>query len=41
MVPFKVKAFADLAVDHVRVHVASALASGAANAARGLRTGRH
>jgi DNA-binding transcriptional LysR family regulator len=41
MVPFKVKAFADLAVDGVRAHVASALAGRDANAARGRRTSRH
>jgi hypothetical protein len=41
MVPMKVKAFADLAVDYVREHVASAIAGVEANDVRGRRISRH
>ena len=40
MVPLKVRAFADLAVDHVRAHVASAVAGSEASAAQSRRVGR-
>jgi DNA-binding transcriptional LysR family regulator len=41
MVPLKVRAFADLAVEHVRAHVTSAIAGIEASAARSGRVGRH
>jgi DNA-binding transcriptional LysR family regulator len=41
MVPMKVKAFADLAVDYVRAHVASAIAGVEANDVRRRRISRH